>query len=89
LKLVCLVLSLLLWSKAWRHCKAYDTNYEWWESNSVGHPIFMVILCLWYIRPNDLNLHWRRCLSVLPCGCSHDVTNVDAIMGRETRVNIL
>jgi hypothetical protein len=42
-KLACLVLSLLLWSKAWRHCEAYDTNYEWWEFKSMDHPIFMVI----------------------------------------------
>jgi hypothetical protein len=59
---VCLVLNLLLWSKAWRHCKAYDINYEWWESNSVGYPIFMVMICLWYITPNDLNRHWRKSL---------------------------
>ncbi len=63
-KLASLVLSLLLWSKPWRHCKAYDTNYYgWWESNSMGHPIFMVIICLWYITPNDLNWHWRRSLT--------------------------
>jgi hypothetical protein len=59
-KLACLVLSLLLWSKAWRHCEAYNTNYEWWEFKSMDHPIFMVIICLWYIIPNDLNWHWRR-----------------------------
>jgi hypothetical protein len=53
--------SLLLWSKAWRHCEAYDTNYEWWEFKSMDHPIFMVIISLWYITPNDLNWHsWRR-----------------------------
>jgi hypothetical protein len=63
LKLACFVLSLLLWSKAWRCCKAYNTNYEWWEFNSMGHPLFMVIICLWYITPNDLNWHWRRSLT--------------------------
>jgi hypothetical protein len=26
----------------------------------MDHPIFMVITCLWYITPNDLNWHWRR-----------------------------
>jgi hypothetical protein len=29
----------------------------------MGHPIFMVIICLWYITPNDLNWHWRRSLT--------------------------
>jgi hypothetical protein len=58
-KLAYLVLSLLLWSKAWRHCEAYDTNYEWWKFKSMDHPIFMVIICLWYITLNDLNQHWR------------------------------
>jgi hypothetical protein len=47
-KLVCLVLSLLLWNKAWRHCKAYNTNYEQWVFKLMDHPIFMVIICLWY-----------------------------------------
>jgi hypothetical protein len=71
-KLVCLVLSLLLWNKAWRHCKAYNTNYEWWVFKSMDNPILMVIICMWYITPNDLpgwiNTEEEVQLSVPPWG---------------------
>jgi hypothetical protein len=85
-KLVCVVLSLLLWNKAWRHCKAYDTNYEWWAFKSMDHLIFMVIICLWYITPNDLNQHWRRSKS--NSVCYHGVHESVATMGESLTSHI-
>ena len=63
-------LSLLQWSKAWKLCEAYDTSYEWLESQFLDRPTSMGIICLWYITPNDPNQLWRRSLIqyvTMPC----------------------
>jgi hypothetical protein len=40
-KLVCVVLSLLLWNKAWRHSKAYNTNYIWMMGVQINGPSYI------------------------------------------------